>query len=183
MANSAHTNDDGAAVLESMFKTFYPVLAAYCQKYVKNEETARDIVQDVFLKVWENRQHVDFSVPLHSYLLKIAHNCCMNYLQRLETEQNYLNNASMQLLEMETRYDHLFDQLVADAMEERIEQVMEQLPEQCRDIFRKSRYEGMSHKDIALHLNISVRTVETQIYRALKILKKALNICITLIFL
>jgi len=181
MAKSAHTNDDGTAVLESMFKTFYPVLAAYCQKYVKNEETARDIVQDVFLKVWENRRNVDFSMPLHSYLLKIAHNCCMNHLQRLKTEQNYLNNASMQLLEMEAQYDHLFDQLVADALQEQIDQVVEQFPEQCRDIFRKSRYEGMSHKDIARDLNISVRTVETQIYRALKVLKKTLNMCIAIL--
>ena len=176
MANFAQTDDDGAAVLESMFKTFYPVLAAYCQKYVKNEETARDIVQDVFLKVWENRQNVDFSMPLHSYLLKIAHNCCMNHLQHMKTEQNYLHNAALELLEMEAQYDYLFDQLVADAMEEKIEQVVETLPEQCRDIFRKSRYEGMSHKDIAQNLNISVRTVETQIYRALKTLKKALNV-------
>ena len=80
----------------------------------------------------------------------------------------------MQLLEMETHYDHLFDQLVADALEERIDRVVDDLPEQCREVFRKSRYEGMSHKDIAQNLNISVRTVETQIYRALKILKKAL---------
>ena len=181
MTNSTHTNDDGAAVLESMFKTFYTVLAAYCQKYVKNEETARDIIQDIFLKVWENRQNVDFSMPLHSYLLKIAHNCCMNHLQRLKTEQSYLHNAAMQLLEMETQYDHLFDQLVADATGERIEQIVERLPEQCRDIFRKSRFEGMKHEDIAQNLNISVRTVETQIYRALKVLKKALNMCITVI--
>jgi len=107
----------------------------------------------------------------------------MNNLQRLKTEQNYLHDATMQLLEMETQYDHLFDQLVADAMAEQIEEVVEQLPEQCRDIFRKSRYQGMSHKNIAQDLNISVRTVETQIYRALKALKKTLNICVTLTFL
>ena len=180
--NLKHTNNDSTAVLESIFKTFYPVLAAYCYKYVKNEETARDIIQDIFMKVWENRQNVDFSMPLHSFLLKIAHNFCINHLQRVKKEQNYLHNTTMRLLEMELQYDHLFDQLVADSMAERIDEVVEQLPEQCRYIFRKSRYEGFNHKDIAQDLNISVRTVETQIYRALKILKKALNVCITIMF-
>ena len=175
MEKSTPINDEGAAVLESMFKTFYPVFAAYCRKYVKNEETARDIIQDIFLKVWENRQNVDFSIPIHSYLLKIAHNCCMNYLEHLKIENDYLHDAAVQLLEMETQYDHLFNQIVADDLEERIDKVVEQFPEQCRLIFRQSRYEGKSHLQIARELNISVRTVETQIYRALKILKKVLN--------
>jgi RNA polymerase sigma-70 factor (ECF subfamily) len=101
----------------------------------------------------------------------------MNYLQRLKIEKKYLQDAaSMQLLEMEAQYDDMFDQLAADAMQERIDQVVEQLPAQCRDIFCKSRYEGMSHQDIARELNISVRTVETQIYRALKVLKKAVGV-------
>jgi RNA polymerase sigma-70 factor (ECF subfamily) len=172
---STYQDDDNRAVLESMFKTFYPVLAAYCTKYVKDEETARDIIQDVFLKVWEHRHQVDFSIPLHSYLLKLAHNSCMNHLQRMKIEQKYQNDLAVQTLEMEMEYDHLFDQLVADDLQKRIDQVVNQLPAQCRDIFYKSRYEGMSHKDIAQDLNISIRTVETQIYRALKILKKALK--------
>ena len=167
-----HNDDNSMAVLESMFTTFYPVLAAYCNKYVKDSEAVRDLIQDIFLKVWENRHTVDFSTPLHSYLLTLAHNHCMNYLHRMKIEKKYMQNAALQLLEMETQYDDLFDQLVADALEERITQAVEQLPEQCRDIFRKSRFEGMSHKDIARDLNISVRTVETQIYRALKALKK-----------
>jgi len=167
-----HKDNDSMAVLESMFTTFYPVLAAYCNKYIKDEEAVRDIIQDIFLNVWENRHKVDFSIPLHSYLLKLAHNRCMNYLQRLKIEKHYLQNAAMQLLDMEMQYDHLFDQLVANALEEQIERIVERLPEQCCTIFRKSRFEGMSHQEIAQDMNISVRTVETQIYRALKVLKK-----------
>ena len=167
-------DNDGVFVLESMFTTFYPVLAVYCRKYVKDLEAVRDIIQDIFLKVWENRHTVNFSMPLHSYLLTLAHNRCMNYLQRLKIEKKMLQNADFQLFEMEMHYDDLFDQLVADALADRIEKVVESLPEQCRHIFRKSRYEGMSHQEIALDLNISVRTVETQIYRALKVLKKEL---------
>ena len=173
---SLHKDVDSMAVLESMFATFYPVLVAYCNKYVKDMEAVRDIIQDVFLKVWENRHIVDFTTPLHSYLLKLAHNCCMNHLQRLKIEKKFLQNVDMKLLDMETQYDHLFDQIVADALAEQIEQVVKCLPEQCRQIFRKSRYEGMSHQEIAQELNISVRTVETQIYRALKVLKKALHL-------
>ena len=170
-----HNNDDSDAVLKSMFTTFYPVLAAYCGKYVKDGEAVRDIIQDVFMKAWENRHTVDFSTPLHSYLLTLAHNLCMNHLQRLKIEKKFLQNADLRLLDMETQYDHLFDQLVADDLEKQIERVVEQLPEQCRIVFRKSRYEGMSHQEIARELKISVRTVETQIYRALKVLKKTVQ--------
>ncbi len=168
-------HDESIIVLESMFRLFYPVLASFCKKYVKDEEAVRDIIQDIFLNVWDHRSNIDFSVPLHSYLLRLAHNSCINYLQRQKVEKKYLENAAMQLMEMETQYDSFFEQLAADIMQEHIEQVVENLPEQCRIIFRKSRFEGLSHNEIAQALNISVRTVETQIYRALKILKKALN--------
>ena len=176
MEKLPNKDDNSKAVLESMFTTFDPVFAAYCNKYVKDKEAVRDIIQDVFLKVWENLHTVDFTMPLHSYLLKLAHNRCMNYLQRLKTEKKILQNTDLQLLDMEIQYDHLFDQIVADALEEQIERVVKQLPEQCRLIFRKSRFEGMSHQEIAKELNLSVRTVEVQIYRALKVLKKESNI-------
>jgi RNA polymerase sigma-70 factor (ECF subfamily) len=76
----------------------------------------------------------------------------------------------------ELQYDDMFEQFAAEAMQEQIEQTVSRLPVQCRDIFRRSRYEGKSHQEIAQEMNISVRTVETQIYRALKILKKKLKI-------
>ena len=78
MKEKLHKDGDSMAVLESMFTTFYPILAAYCNKYVKDDDAVRDIIQDIFMKVWESRENVDFSVPLHSYLLKLAHNRCMN---------------------------------------------------------------------------------------------------------
>ena len=163
---------DRITVLESLFILFYPVLASYCNKYVKDEECARDIIQDIFLHVWENRDKIDFSTPLHSYLLRLAHNRCINYLQRTKVERKYLEMASMQTMEMEMQYDNIFNQLAAETMQDQIERAVERLPDQCRIIFLKSRFEGMTHRDIANKLGISVRTVETQIYRALKVLKK-----------
>lgn len=170
-----HNDKKNIEVLESLFTTFYPTLSAFCAKYVKDKDVARDIIQDIFLTVWENRSKIDFSTPLHSYLLKLAHNQCINYLEHLKVENKYLQTTASKLMEMEAGYDDLFDQLVADAVQEQIEKTVEELPAQCRDIFRKSRYEGMNHQAIADELQISVRTVETQIYRALKVLKKALN--------
>ena len=167
--------DHNTALLRTVFMEFYPVLAAFCAKYVKNADVARDMVQDIFLKVLENIHKIDFSRPLHSYILKLAHNHCMDYLERLKVEKKYLQHAAMQLSEIDLQYDHLFEQLAADALQERIDQVVEKLPEQCRDIFCKSRYDGMSHQEIARELKISVRTVESHIYRALKVLKKALK--------
>ena len=167
--------DDNTTILKTMFTEFHPVLAAYCFRFVKDEEAVRDMVQDIFLKVLEKSNKIDFSRPLHSYFLKLAHRYCIDYLERLKVEKRYLQHAALQLSEIDLQYDHLFEQLTADALQERIDRVVEQLAPQCRDIFCKSRYEGMSHQEIARNLNISVRTVETQIYRALKTLKKALK--------
>ena len=161
-------------VLESLFMTFYPTLSAFCAKYVKDKDIVRDIIQDIFLTVWENRNKLDFSTPLHSYLLKLSHNNCINYLEHLKVENKYRQILAKKLMEMETGYDDLFDQLVADTIQKQIEKTVVQFPVQCRDIFRKSRYKGMTNQEIAEDLNISIRTVETQIYRALKILKKTL---------
>ena len=169
-------------VLESLFTTFYPTLSAFCTKYVKDKDAARDIIQDIFLTVWENRSKIDFSTPLHSYLLKLAHNRCINYLEHLKVKNKHLSYTAMSLMEMETGYDDLFDRLAADAIQEQIEKTVDQLPEQCRDIFRKSRYEGMTHREIASDLGISVRTVETQVYRALKTLKKMMKHFLALFF-
>lgn len=162
-------------VLESLFTTFYPTLSAFCSKYIKDKDAARDIIQDIFLTVWENRSKIDFSTPLHSYLLKLAHNHCVNYMEHQKVKNKYLQSTSLKLLEMEMGYDDLFDKLAAEAIREQIEKIVEQLPDQCSDIFRKSRYEGMTHQEIANEMNISIRTVETQIYRALKILKNAMR--------
>ena len=167
--------DDNMSILKKMFTEFYPVLASYCLKYVKDEEAARDIIQDIFLKVLENSHKIDFSRPLHSYFLKVAYRHCMDYLDRLKVEKAHQQDTAVQLSEIDVLYDHVFDQLCANELQELIDQVLAQLPDQCRIIFTKSRFEGMSHQEIALELNISVRTVETHIYRALKIFKKALK--------
>ena len=172
---SLNKDKENSVVLESLFATFYPTLSAFCAKYVKDKDISRDIVQDIFLTVWENRSKIDFSTPLHSYLLKLAHNQCINYLEHLKVKNKYIDATKLKLMEMEVGYDDLFDKLVADAIQEQIEKTVEQLPAQCRDIFRKSRYEGMTHAEIAKELDISLRTVETQIYRALKTLKKVIK--------
>lgn len=168
--NQNNINND-TAVLESMFTTFYPVLASFCLKYIQDKEVVRDIIQDIFLSVWEHRQEIDFSIPLHSYLLRLAHHRCVNYLRKLETERSYLDRTSPELMQMELQYDDIFEQLVAKTMQEKIETTVKKMPEQCRKIFYMSRYRGMSHHDIAQELHISVRTVESQIYKVLKSLK------------
>ena len=111
-----------------------------------------------------------FLVPVKYRSELLVQRCLAHFLKT-----NIVKTLTKKLMEMETGYDDLFDQLVADTIQKQIEKTVEQFPVQCRDIFRKSRYEGMTHQKIAEDLNISIRTVETQIYRALKILKKTLS--------
>jgi RNA polymerase sigma-70 factor (ECF subfamily) len=158
------------------FESIYHELYFYCRKFILNPNDAKDLLQDVFLRLWENRSEVDIYVSLKSYVFRSVHNECINYLKRKTPEfvpdgisdiSDYNNTINS--------VDNPYSDVLVHEIERTINESVEQLPEQCKTIFMMSRFEGMPNKEIAEKMQISVRTVETQIYRALKILKAQLK--------
>ena len=157
----------------------YEGLCNYACILLKNEGLAEDIVQEAFIRIWDNRKNLVIYSSWKAYIYRTVHNCCINCLKKKDTlsrknsqfqeEVFYHNQISITRINPEA-----IDRLVAEELSERIEDVITSFPRQCREIFILSRYEQMAYADIADHLNISVNTVKTQIKRALKKLKQVI---------
>lgn len=137
----------------------------FAQKYVKDFETSREIVQSAFISLWEKRETIDMDRPVKAYLAMIIANKCTNYLRdNRKFDSNILHLEN--LLEV-PEYDGA-DSMVESELKLRIELSIAELPEKCREIFVMNRYENLKYQEIADKLQISVKTVETQMSKALQ---------------
>ncbi|UGU15441.1 RNA polymerase sigma-70 factor [Sinomicrobium kalidii] len=159
-------NSSGA--FELLFKLYYDKLYHIAKSYVRNEQDAEEIVQDVFLKMWERRNNKE--VWTNNFLYTITKNACLNYLKHqkvvVERARNYYDKQLSDPLRFIT--NEAASRLMEEELEQKIRESMAALPEKRRAVFVKSRVEGMKSQEIARQLGISKRTVDTHIYMALK---------------
>ncbi len=132
---------------------------------MKDSETAKEIVQDAFLGLWEKRDTIDMERPVKSYLAMVIHNKCTNYLRDNRKFDQYILNIE-ELLEV-PGYEGP-DKLIENELEAKIDAAIQELPAKCREIFVLNRYENLKYQEIAHKLDISVKTVETQMSKALQ---------------
>lgn len=164
---------------EQFFKANQPPLVAYANKFLNDWEASRDIVQEVFLSLWENKDKNSINTSLRAYLFTSVRNQCVNTIKHKIVVQKHSDSTLAQLRELELNYygseneTHL--RLFENEIGKKIEETISDLPEQCRITFELSRFEGLKSQEIAKKMEVSVRTVETQIYRALKVLKESLK--------
>lgn len=155
-----------------IYESFCEPLYRFAYSYLKDSFEAEEIVQDVFLKVWERREEVDEQKSFKSYLYRITVNKVFNELKHRVVKQKYEQHAiGFDLHTGETPESSIQFQ----ELNKKIESLLNLLPEQQRNIFILSRWKGLSNAEIAESLNLSIRTVENQIYRASKFIKLHLN--------
>lgn len=150
----------------------------FAQKYVKDFETAREIVQAAFISLWEKRETIDMEKPFKSYLTTIIHNKCTNHLRDNRKFDPYILDIE-NLLDV-PEYEGA-DSMVENELKLKIDLSIAELPEKCREIFILSRYENLKYQEIADKLDISVKTVETQMSKALQHMRIRLAEYITMI--
>lgn len=157
---------------DKIYVTYYFRMYRFAKEYVLFDEDAENIVQDVFLLLWEKREVLDIHISLMAYLFSLVKNKCMDHLRHRLVVEEYQHELKAKLSSLES-LSYTFNS------EEDIERVLtdaiNRLPERCRDIFLKSRIEGKKNREIAEELNISVSTVENQITIALKKLRVELK--------
>jgi len=163
---------------EELFKTLFPSLVIFARKYLPDLDTAKEIVHNVFLNLWEKRENIDINTSLKSYLFTSVYNRCLNYIR----DQSKFSRVEHHLEKIEqeenlTAYNPLEEQ----ELESKIVEALNNLPEKCREIFMLNRFEGKKYAEIAEKLDISVKTVETQMSKALKILREKLIDYITMV--
>jgi RNA polymerase sigma-70 factor (ECF subfamily) len=170
-------NDTGQ--FELFFNRYHTRMVLFAAKFTDDTEIARDIVQEVFLRTWENRNVITINSSLASYLFVAIRNRCANYIRQKAVSGKYASEAEAELKQIEAEYYSSEEEQNLILYEQEtstiIHRTISELPEKCREIFELSRYKGLKSSEIASQLNISVRTVETQIYRALKQLKEKLT--------
>lgn len=156
---------------KQLFNQYYLVLSVFATRYVNNMEIAKEIVQDVFVHLFEIRDSLEIKTSLKSFLYQSVKNRSLNHIKHYQLHEKHLENLKS---ESDTTVD-FEEQIKAAELECQIFEVVQNLPAQCRKIFEMSRIEGKRNIEIADSLNISKRTVETQISKALKILRANLK--------
>ena len=167
-------NAKEVGAFRALFEHFYNYLVLYAMKRVRQREVAEDVVQEVFIKVWESREFIREDDNFKGLLFVISRNLIFNQHRKNVNEDFYKMTV---LSAMETSYD-LEEEITAYNLGEYIDHLIEELPERRRIIFNLSRKEHKSYKEIAFQLNISEKTVENQISEALKFLKKNIMLLI-----
>jgi RNA polymerase sigma-70 factor (ECF subfamily) len=154
---------------EALFHRYYPPLTGYAFKIVRDTDTARDLVQDLFVRIYQNRESIEIKFSFKAYCYQGVRNSCLKHLERHKNHERHHEQIAAVSDQSVDR-----DMLVESEDEYRIYQAIETLPEQCRKIFWMNRMDGKKNGEIAVELGISKRTVETQISKALKILREKL---------
>ena len=147
------------------FVCYYNELLAYANTILWDEAKAEDVVQDVFLKCWENRDKMDVRSSLLSYFYISVKNRCYNYLEHVKVERKGMLLMKSEKEEPETEEE-------PDARRVKILDALDRLPLQCRRVVVLSCIEGMKYDEVAKELGISVNTVRTQVYRAFSALRR-----------
>lgn len=156
------------AAFEQVFKTHFKNLHAYACTITKQEAAAEEIVQQIFVKLWERSEELSISGSVAAYLYRAVYNESLNYLKHQKVRavhQKYVEHS------MKNENEHAGKKLSLKELEGRLAQALNELPEQCRTIFQMSRFEELRYKEIADRLGISVKTVENQMGKALKLLR------------
>ncbi|MEN8121544.1 MAG: RNA polymerase sigma-70 factor [Bacteroidota bacterium] len=156
---------------EQLFFDYYPQLTVFAKIYVQDIEMAKEIVQTVFVRIFEKRRTISIATSIKSYLYQSVKNECLNFIRHEKIHHEHIGQIK-QLAEND--FVEWSDKMLETELEHKIFQLINNLPEKCRKVFNMSRFEGKKNQEIAEILKISKRTVETQISKALKILRKEL---------
>jgi RNA polymerase sigma-70 factor, ECF subfamily len=157
---------------EMLFKTFYQPLCNYAYTFVQDKDDAEEIVQATFLSVWEKKETLEIRTAVKPYLYAMVRNACLNVLKHEKIKQQHVE---VELAVAERSVESVTRTVMASELENRIYQAMEKLPEQCRIIFKLSRFEELKYAEIAEQLEISIKTVENQMGKALRIMREQLK--------
>jgi len=152
-----------------LFERYASQIYCFSLKYLKNEEDAQELVQDVFMKIWEKREILDKSKNIRSFVFTVAVNTIYDTIRRKNIENSFLDFAKNNF---DYQSESTWHEVIMNEMYARVEDCVQRLPEQQRKVFVLSRQKGLSNNEISQKLNISKRTVENQLYRALVFLRK-----------
>lgn len=157
---------------EMIFKTYYKPLCTYAYSFLNDKDEAEEIVQSTFISVWEKRSGLEIQTSFKSYLYRMVRNSCLNVIKHEKVKKQH---AVYQMAGGEPSHEAVSQAIVSSELEVKIQDAMKVLPEQCRLVFQLSRFEELKYAEIADQLEISVKTVENHMGKALKLMRQQLK--------
>ena len=175
-------NDDRLA-FHVLFQKYYQSLFLFALKFV-DEEQAKDIVQECFYELWKNRKKTEITNSVSAYLFAVVKNRCLKFLMNEQKKRQHHNYFGLKLKYEELQfYTNSEKSILEFATKDRIEKVIQLMPDKCCEVFKKSRFEGFSNKEIAETYNITVKAVEKHITKALQLFRDEFKELLLLIFI
>jgi RNA polymerase sigma-70 factor (ECF subfamily) len=168
LRNSVTGNNLDQTTFERIFRDYFLSLCSFATKYTRDQDEAKDIVHQVFTNLWEKRVNFHLDQSVRSYLYTAVHNRCLNYIR---DKKKFIQEDIPHTVESLSSYIDQSDFMEAEELRNEIYNALAELPEGSRNIFKMSRFEGKKYKEIAEELGISIKTVETQMSKALKHMK------------
>lgn len=156
---------------ESLFRSSYVSLVRYAKTLIKDHDTAEEIVQDLFFRLWQDREKLNIESSLNGYLFRAVHNRCLHHIEHIKVVERHAEEMSYR---PEENQESPSDILNYKELQEKIVRILEKLPERCGLIFTMNRFEGLKYSEIAEKLSVSVKTVEANMGKALKEFRKEL---------
>jgi len=168
---AARLNSGDMEAFRQIYQKYTPVMQSFAAKFT-DASTAQDLVQDVFMRVWVNRESSPIHSDVQSYLFRAVRNRCINHLEHLKVHASY---ESREIIDLQIREAEFFQSpeqlLIRQEQIDRVRAEIGKLPGKTREAFKMAYLEDRKAAEIAEEMNVSVRTVETQIYKALKTLR------------
>ena len=170
-----HIKTGDQKAFELLFSIYFARLNDFAKHVVKDDAISQDIVQDVFVKVWENKAKIE-SLHLEAYLFRLVRNRCIDSIKHLKVENNRMHE-----IEISSRWEELYRidfignepyVLIEQELKNKIEKTITDLPDRCREVFIMSRMDGLKNKEIAEKLDINIKNVERHLNRALQSFRK-----------
>jgi RNA polymerase sigma-70 factor (ECF subfamily) len=157
---------------ESLFRSSYVSMVRYAKRLVKDQDTAEEIVQDLFFRLWQDKEKIKIESSLNGYLFRAVHNRCLHWIEHNKVVERHAREAASEQSEaMETPADIINYR----ELQSKIVRIIERLPDRCGRIFCMNRFEGLKYSEIAEKLSVSVKTVEADMGRALREFRKELK--------
>ncbi|MDZ7646944.1 MAG: RNA polymerase sigma-70 factor [Cytophagales bacterium] len=156
------------SAFEMIFRTYYQPLCRYAYSFLQDKEEAEEVVQSSFITVWDKRNILTIETSVTSYLYRMVRNNCLNVIKHEKIKQQHVAH---ELAVAEVSHESVSQKVHAAELEIKISEAMKTLPEQCRLVFQLSRFEELKYQEIADQLQISVKTVENHMGKALKLMR------------
>ena len=157
---------------ESLFRSSYVSLVRYAKTLIKDHDTSEEIVQDLFFRLWQDREKLNIESSLNGYLFRSVHNRCLHHIEHEKVVERHAEEMSYRRADSQ---ESPSDILNYKELQEKVVRILERLPERCGKIFTMSRFEGLKYSEIAEKLSVSIKTVEANMGRALKEFRKELT--------